>query len=64
MIRLNKKFFDNVMAKNLLNPTDLAKKAELSDATVCKIIKDSAIMKKNNLNYLNFTQIYVIMITY
>lgn len=49
MIRLNKKFFDNAMAKNLLNPTDLAKKAELSDATVCKIIKDGAFSSYKSL---------------
>ena len=49
MLNLNKNNFNNAMAKNLLNPTDLAKKAELSDATVCKIIKDGAFSSYKSL---------------
>ncbi|WP_346684420.1 helix-turn-helix domain-containing protein [Megamonas hypermegale] len=42
MLKLNKKIFDNAMAKNLFKSTDLAKKAGLSDATICDIIKNHA----------------------
>ena len=34
LIKLNKRNFDNAMAKKLFNPTDLAKQAGLSDATI------------------------------
>lgn len=41
MLKLNKKNFDNAMAKKLFNPTDLAKKAGLSDATISHLLKSN-----------------------
>lgn len=49
MIKLNKINFDNAMAKKLFNPTDLAKKAGLSDATISSIIKDNGFKSHNAL---------------
>lgn len=49
MIKLNKINFDNAMAKKLFNPTDLAKQAGLSDATIGNIIKDNGFKSHNAL---------------
>lgn len=49
MIKLNKINFDNAMAKKLFNPTDLAKQAGLSDATIGNIIKDNGFKSYNAL---------------
>lgn len=49
MIKLNKINFDNAMAKKLFNPTNLAKKAGLSDATIGNIIKDNGFKSHNAL---------------
>ncbi len=49
LIKLNKRNFDNAMAKKLFNPTDLAKKAGLSDATISSIIKDNGFKSHNAL---------------
>lgn len=49
LIKLNKRNFDNAMAKKLFNPTDLAKQAGLSDATIGSIIKDNGFKSHNAL---------------
>ena len=49
LIKLNKRHFDNAMAKKLFNPTDLAKQAKLSDATIGSIIKDNGFRSHNSL---------------
>lgn len=49
LVKLNKRHFDNAMAKNLFNPTDLAKQAGLSDATIGSIIKDNGFKSYNAL---------------
>lgn len=49
LIELNKINFDNAMAKKLFNPTDLAKQAGLSDATIGNIIKDNGFKSHNAL---------------
>lgn len=49
LVKLNKRYFDNAMAKKLFNPTDLAKQAGLSDATIGSIIKDNGFKSYNAL---------------
>ncbi|RGQ84298.1 hypothetical protein DWY77_04505 [Megamonas rupellensis] len=49
LVKLNKRHFDNAMAKKLFNPTDLAKQAGLSDATIGSIIKDNGFKSYNAL---------------
>lgn len=49
LVKLNKRHFDNAMAKKLFNPTDLAKQAGLFDATIGSIIKDNGFKSYNAL---------------
>lgn len=43
MLRLDRKKLNNAMAKNLLNATDLAKKAGLSNATLSRMLKNNMV---------------------
>lgn len=49
MIKLDRKKLNNAMAKNLLNATDLAKKAEISDATLSRMLKNNAVYSLKTL---------------
>lgn len=49
MLKLNREAFNNAMAKNLFNATDLAKKAEISDATLSRMLKNNAVYSLKTL---------------
>ena len=40
MLKLNRKNFDNIMAKKQLNASELAQKANISNATISKVLKE------------------------
>lgn len=42
MLKLNRKFFDNIMAKKQMNANELAQKADLSNATISKLLKENS----------------------
>ena len=41
MLKLNRKNFDNIMAKKQLNASELAQKANISNATISKVLKEN-----------------------
>ena len=42
MLKLNRKFFDKIMAKKQMNANELAQKADLSNATISKLLKENS----------------------
>lgn len=49
MLKLDRKVLNNAMAKNLLNATDLARKAQISDATLSRMLKNNAVYSLKTL---------------
>lgn len=42
MLKLNRIYFDNIMAKKQLNANELSKKAGVSNATISKMLKENS----------------------
>ncbi|WP_346686963.1 helix-turn-helix transcriptional regulator [Megamonas hypermegale] len=43
MIKLNREYLDNAMAKKLFNAADLARTAQISNATLSRMLKNNAV---------------------
>ena len=49
MLNLERKILDNAMAKKMFNATDLAQKAQISDATLSRMLKNIAVYSLKTL---------------
>ncbi len=49
MLNLERKILDNAMAKKMFNATDLAQKAQISDATLSRMLKNNAVYSLKTL---------------
>lgn len=43
MLKLNREYLNNAMAKKMYNATDLAKTAQISNATLSRMLKNNAV---------------------
>lgn len=43
MFKLNREYLDNAMAKKLFNAADLARTAQISNATLSRMLKNNAV---------------------
>ncbi|WP_304154415.1 helix-turn-helix transcriptional regulator [Megamonas hypermegale] len=43
MFKLNREYLNNAMAKKMFNPADLAKTAQISNATLSRMLKNNAV---------------------
>lgn len=49
MIKLNREYLNNAMAKKMFNAADLARTAQISDATLSRMLKNNAVYSLKTL---------------
>ncbi len=49
MLRLNREYLNNAMAKKMFNAADLARTAQISDATLSRMLKNNAVYSLKTL---------------